>query len=369
MAVVGVAGATGISEKAAAKQYLAISVPLNAAANKLVNLVGGWTNKITNAKAGNQAKPAIAAVLTFNRALASDAWPPSARSDVTALRKADAPLVADLRSLSSENLQNPSPILADFSRDESALGSAANVLRYDLGLPSTTATTPTNPALSGQMMGTADPKIPPIVPGKVAIVESASPFSKDNESTVSVMVANGTSSTISHLVVGGSAIDSTGTVVGTGESQGFSPWNVAPGQVSLGYVFFDSAIPAGARLQLSVTTYNSGVSPIAIDLKVTQAESKSDGIGSGPDEIVGSITNGGTTAVSVPAVEAQVYCFNSKGALTGESEGGVDTGADGNPAGTVTDLMPGAAAKFSVGLIEPPCPTFLVGAWGLAPSQ
>ncbi len=360
--VAGTAGATTISDKAAAKQYLAIVAPVNAAGNKFVEQVAGWTTAITNAKAETEAKPVIAAALNFDTALGNDSWPPSARSDVKTLRKADASLVADLRALSSDKLHNSSSIVAKFERDEGALGAAAATVRYDLGLPSTSATTSANSAISSNMIGTADPKIPPMVPGKVAILETGRPYSKDGQSTVTVMVGNGTTGTISHLVVAGSAVDSAGKVVSTGESQGFSPWNVAPGQVSFGYVYFDSGVPSGAKLQLSLTTYNNGISPLAVDLKVTQAQSKSDGTDPMPNEVVGSVTNSGTTPVAVSGGEALIFCFDAKGDMTNESVGGIGTAGQ---SGSGTDLIPGASVKFSGGLYEPPCPTFLVGAWSL----
>jgi hypothetical protein len=355
LSMFGVAGATAISKKGAAKQYLALVAPVNAAAGKLIKQINGWTDSTTHAKAETDAKPVIAVALKFDNELTTDSWPASAKSDVKALNKAVAPLVADLRALKSDNLQNPS-VLTTFERGLNALGAAATAVRYDLGLPSTPATTPTSPAISSSMLGTADPKIPPLVPGKVAILESG-PLVRtlvigSEGATVTVMVGNGTSGPISHLVVSATAVASTGKTVGTGGTVGFTPTNVAPGHVSFSYVQFLDPVPAGAKIQLIVTSYNSGPTPTEVDVPVTQAQSTS-------GHIVGSITNNGTTPVYPQ--DPQAFCFDAKGAMRGVSTGGTFN----LPASR--ELMPGASASFNIPVYEPPCPTILLGASGETP--
>ncbi len=343
------AASTALSQRAEAKQYLTLAAPLNAAASKFVKQVDGWTNTITNARAETEAKPVIAAALTFDSGLKSDSWPKAARSDVKALRGADAPLVADLRALSSDNLHSPAGPLAKFERDENALGAAASAVRSDLGLDSTSATAPTNPAIASVMRGTADPKIPAMVPGKVAVLETSPPYSANGDTAVAVMVGNGTSGTVSHIVVAAPAVDATGKTVASGAGLGFTPENVAPGQVSFAFVDFGTTVPAGAKIVVTVTSYTTGVSPVDFDFQVTQAKST-------PTQILGSMTNTSTTAISPEGGNG--FCFDAKGALIGANTGVVGT----------KSLAPGAVQTFSLALIEPHCPTFLVGVWGIASS-
>jgi hypothetical protein len=130
----GVAGAAAISQKAAARQYLTIVAPVNAAADKFNSQANEWSNSTTNAQAEADAKPLISAVLKLNSKLHNDRWPTSSRSAINALVSADAALIKALRSLSSVNQVNASSLISTFHRDQGDLGSAATMVRRDLGL-------------------------------------------------------------------------------------------------------------------------------------------------------------------------------------------------------------------------------------------
>jgi hypothetical protein len=217
--------------------------------------------------------------------------------------------------------------------------------------PSTTApSSPKTATVSSLMTGTAHPTLPPLVPGKVAILVTAPPVNNAASTTVPVMVGNGTSGYISHVDVSGPAVDSTGKIVGSGDSQGFNPTNVAPGQVSFGFVFFSSIVPTGSTFQFKVT-YDTGKSSTALDAQVTQANAGTD-----PQnpQVVGSVTNNTSVTIKSP-ISVGVYCFDSAGALIGQQGGFTDGNAD---------LTQGAVASFSVGFYDTTCPTFLVGASG-----
>jgi len=200
------------------------------------------------------------------------------------------------------------------------------------------------------MTGTAHPTLPALVPGKVAILVTAPAVVNYGSTTVPVMVGNGTSGYISDLNVSGPAVDSTGKIVGSGDSQHFTPHNVAPGEVSFGYVYFSSTVPAGSTFQFKVT-YDSGKSSTTLDTQVTQANAGTD-----PQnlQIVGSVTNNTTKTIKNP-ISVGAYCFDSAGALIEHSSGS----ADGN-----ADLTQGAVASFSISMYGTTCPTFLVGASG-----
>lgn len=215
----------------------------------------------------------------------------------------------------------------------------------------TTATTGSSPktgSVSPLLTGTAHPTIPALVSGKVAIIVTG-PLSSDGN-TVPVMVGNGTSSYISQVDVSGPAVNSSGTVVGSGDSQGFAPQNVAPGQITFGFAYFQSAVPAGSTFQLKVT-YQEGQSSTQRDAQVTQANAGTDPT---LPSVVGTVTNTTSTAIKNP-IAVSVYCFDNTGALTSESGGFTDGNAD---------LTKGSVASYTVDLGDESCPTFLVGASG-----
>jgi len=210
----------------------------------------------------------------------------------------------------------------------------------------TTAPAPTTGTVSPLLTGTAHPTIPALVPGKVAIIMTGS-VNGSVGSTVPVMVGNGTTGTISSIEVAGPAVDSTGKIVGSGDSQGFEPVNLRPGQVAFGFAYFSSSVPAGATFQFKVT-YRDGASSTHQNVQVTQANAGTD-----PNlpSVVGAVTNSGKVKVSSP-IEANVYCFDAAGAYVEAVSGFTDGNAD---------LTPGAVASFSVNLGATACPTFLVG--------
>jgi hypothetical protein len=114
-------------------------------------------------------------------------------------------------------------------------------------------------------------------------------------------------------------------------------------------VDFGSTVPAGAKIEVTVTSYTTGVSPVDFDFQVTQAKST-------PTQIVGSMTN--SNSIPISPEDGNALCFDAKGALTGANAGIVG----------IKSLVPGAVESFSLGLFEPHCPTFLVGVWGIATS-
>jgi hypothetical protein len=216
--------------------------------------------------------------------------------------------------------------------------------------PPTTASTPKVGMISSFMTGTAHPTIPPLDKGKVAILVTAPPETSGGSTTVPVMVGNGTSGYISRVEVSGPAVDPTGKVVGSGDSQGFVPVNVAPGEVSFGYAYFSSTVPAGATFQLKVT-YDEGKSSTDANVQVTQANAGTD---PNSPSIVGTVTNSGGPTVKNP-IKVEVFCFDTSGALVGESGSFTDGSAD---------LTVGAVASYDVSMYSKACPTFLAGSTG-----
>lgn len=211
----------------------------------------------------------------------------------------------------------------------------------------TTAAASTTGTVSPLLTGTAHPTIPKLVTGKVAIIETGSSSGHIEGTAIPVIVGNGTSGTISHIEVAGPAVDSTGKVVGSGDSQGFDPVNLAAGQVAFGFAYFSDTLPAGVTFQLKVT-YRDGASSTQLNVQVTQANAGTD-----PEypSVVGAVTNSGKVTVKSP-IDANVYCFDASGTYIGAESGSTDGNAD---------LTPGAVASYSVDLSNLACPTFLVG--------
>lgn len=216
---------------------------------------------------------------------------------------------------------------------------------------STPDTAPTGVAtVSSLLTGTAHPVLPTLVSGKVAILFTAPPVVQGTSSTVvPVIVGNGTKDFISNIDVAGPAVDATGKVIGSGDSQGFVPTNVAPGQVSFGFAYFQSAIPAGSSFNLKVT-YRDGESSTDVDAQVQQANAGTD-----PNlpSVVGTVTNPNKVTIKNP-ITANVVCFSAVGTLTDVASGFTSGQAD---------LTTGATASFNDNIFEN-CPTFLVGASG-----
>jgi hypothetical protein len=123
------------TKEAAARQYLTIVAPVNAAAARFNSQANEWSDSTSDAEAEADAKPLIGAVLRLNSKLKDDRWPKSSRSAIKSLVSVDAALVKALRSLSSVNQTDLSSLFTYFQRDQSNLGAAATIVRHDLGLP------------------------------------------------------------------------------------------------------------------------------------------------------------------------------------------------------------------------------------------
>jgi hypothetical protein len=170
--------------------------------------------------------------------------------------------------------------------------------------------------------------------------------------TVPVIVWNGTSQTVNDVDVSGSA-STHSSVVGSGDSQGFMPENLKPGQVAFGYVFFETSVPADAKFNFSATA-SPGTSTYFLDAQVTQANWVPGGE-SGTNAVVGTVRNRTGLAMTGP-ISTTVYCFNG-GKLTA-AEAGFLSGSG--------NLSPGASGSYSVQVFDP-CATYLVGASGFGP--
>jgi hypothetical protein len=116
------------------KQYLALVAP----ANKLVDkLVAEWDAKPTpsNAAALKDAGPYIAATETFDNRALRDLWPTGVRGDIKALVVADGQVIAAIEALGSVTVLDSGSVRQQLMSAFTAEGTAANIVRSDLGLP------------------------------------------------------------------------------------------------------------------------------------------------------------------------------------------------------------------------------------------
>jgi hypothetical protein len=128
-------------------------------------------------------------------------------------------------------------------------------------------------------------------------------------------------------------------------SQGFVPAQIKPGEPALGYVYFESAPPAGATYKFSAETKPADSSSYnTASVKIDEANNTG-------SSIVGTGSNQTRAKVTGP-YSVHVYCFSSIGILLGEH---------GDYANEDSDLAPGAKISFTADLYGAKCPTFLVG--------
>ena len=126
----------GITETAAAQQYVALTKPLDVADRDFALKAKAWTNSTTAQEGEAEAQPAIAALTHFDEKLLTDKWPAADEADIKKLIRNDASAIADLKSLANVNVRNASAWLTKWKRDEQTIGTDAAIVRSDLGLPS-----------------------------------------------------------------------------------------------------------------------------------------------------------------------------------------------------------------------------------------
>ena len=117
----------------------------------------------------------------------------------------------------------------------------------------------------------------------------------------------------------------------------------------MGFVYFDSVIPANAKIEFTVGSKSLKGKPNFRDLTVNQANA----VG---DTITGKATNNHAHTVK-GTFTVNVTCFDQTGALLASQLGSASPSAD---------LAPGQSVVYQVNLHGKPCPAFLVGVSGSA---
>jgi hypothetical protein len=124
---------------------------------------------------------------------------------------------------------------------------------------------------------------------------------------------------------------------------------VAPGEIAIGYVYFSTALPPDAAVEIQATGdkkqsgFGDQVSFEVVEVNRIEGEFGSD--------LVGTIRSTLDHEVSGP-ISIQALCLDAQGNPASTPNGF----ADGDAIGAGSD------SSFSISLGDDPCPTFLVGA-------
>jgi hypothetical protein len=205
--------------------------------------------------------------------------------------------------------------------------------------------------VSGLLNGDAKPTLPNGDADKVAVIAQA-PLEKDSgmgSATLTFAFRNNTDEAISHVDWTATA-RAGGKLVATGSSQGTQPAQIAPGEVGMAFIYFESGndIPdTGATYEFSpetseANTESYNTAPLAV------GEANRNGT-----KIVGSATNKTGKPLTGP-YSVEVYCFN----------GNNITGQRGDFAEESNDVQPNGTVHFTVDLYDTPCRTYALGVSG-----
>jgi hypothetical protein len=127
---------TALSVAAAAAIYSVAAAKGNAAIQSFATTAGAWPANETGPQAEASATPASSAMQAFINTLTDTHWPASAVVDVHALIDAVGAVEGDLVSLSAVDAVSASTWSQTFIRDATSVKTDANLVRHDLGLPS-----------------------------------------------------------------------------------------------------------------------------------------------------------------------------------------------------------------------------------------
>lgn len=207
---------------------------------------------------------------------------------------------------------------------------------------------------SGLLAGNANPDFPSGTPGEVSVVATG-PFKKgDYDESVLLTVAfrNNTAEAIAHVDLSATARDGAGALIATGSSHGTEPAQVAPGEVGMGYIYFESVgkIPdTGLDFDFAVETSPADTSSFnTAPVKVIEATHTG-------KAIIGTATNETEETITSP-YSVTAFCFKGDEIL-----GYVDSFADQD-----ADLEPGGTVSFTIDLeyTDIECDEFAVGSSG-----
>lgn len=202
----------------------------------------------------------------------------------------------------------------------------------------------------GLLKGDAEPTLPDGDANKVAVIAQA-PIEKTSgldSATLIFAFRNNTDAAISHVDWTATA-RAGGKLVGTGSSQGTQPAQIAPGEVGMAFIYFDSGkdIPEhGATYEFSAKTSEANTESYNTAPLVVGEANRSG------TKVVGSATNKTGKPVTGP-YSAEAYCFSGNKITDRGSDFAEEDG----------DVQPNGSVHFTVTLPDT-CKTFALGVSG-----
>jgi hypothetical protein len=215
---------------------------------------------------------------------------------------------------------------------------------------STTKPLPATPRTSAAVHVVGAVNLAPGQPGKLSVIAVGGPTT-DNSSSIPVVVRNNTSGTLYNVSATAIARRS-GALVGSGDSQGFEPAVVHPGEWAYGYVYFSVESVVGATFEVTANADTEASSfGQEQDLKIAEVNKIPGEFG---DSIVGIVTNTSNSTIGGTA-EVWTVCFDGVTPTSVRS----DFTDGSNP------IAPGGTASFTVSLYTGECPSsYAIGAQG-----
>lgn len=203
--------------------------------------------------------------------------------------------------------------------------------------------------VGGLLAGNASPTVDAGEPGKVSVVAEGPLVKPGIGASLLFAFRNNTSAAISHVDFSATArLD--GKLVASGASQGTIPAQVQPGEIGLGYIYFDdsTSMPdTGLKYEFTAETLPADTSSYnTAPLKVSEANNNG-------SSIVGTAVNKTGKGLTGP-YSVQVYCF----------EGNDITAQIGGFADQSDDITDNAQVSFTVDLYDTKCDTFALGVSG-----
>ena len=250
--------------------------------------------------------------------------------------------------------------------------SSASDVRSGSG-PSTTAaetTTTVRPSdeaaetttTAASAAGPSDPKslliqgsvsIPAGEAGQLSVVFVGQPYGEFG-SSVPVIVRNNTAEAVTNLEITGTARAADGALAGSGSSQGFEPAVLEPGEWGFGYIYFDTTLPAGAKVEATARGDHESDSELFGDVILVPQEVNAVAGEFGSRSYVGIVASPGDVEATTGSVSVEIACFDEASNLIEVFSGYADG-----------EVVPGGTASFSVEAYEAPeCAATAVGASG-----
>lgn len=197
------------------------------------------------------------------------------------------------------------------------------------------------------LAGNKSPELPAGKPGVLTVVAQAAELDGDS---LPIIIRNNTTDTIVRPTAAASIRSAAGDLVATGEDQGFHPNVVQPGEIAIGYVYFEGGnMPAGSTVefQLGGTPQDEDEFENIRDVLIEEVNFTG-------DRFIGKVQNPYKEPVKGP-IDVQVTCFDDSGRPVTQYS---DFAAP-------DDMPVGGTATFTIQLYDKPsCPTYILGSSG-----